>query len=153
MLEFGFFFIFHLLPLDNWDWCKTGILKVQLWTIMVIVNIRFLYKLYYDKEKQFKSMKFYIWKQQSWTLSHLIDERNILIYKRGNRRPIDRQYNGQKNKDKWTHNNIQYTTQKTKDCVLRALLNTGGEIRSWKLPMYIRSSIKCERVQDCCFQI
>jgi hypothetical protein len=74
MLEFGFFFIFHLLPLDNWDWCKTGILKVQLWTIMVIVNIRFLNKLYYDKKKQFKSMKFYIWKQQSWTLSHLIDD-------------------------------------------------------------------------------
>jgi hypothetical protein len=43
-------------------------------------------------------------------------------------RPIDRQCNGQKNKNKWTHNNIQYTTQKTKDWALRALLNTGVEI-------------------------
>ena len=54
--------------------------------------------------------------------------RTGLIYKRGNQRPIDRQYNGQKNKDKGTHNNIQYTTQKTKDWALRALLNTEVEI-------------------------
>jgi hypothetical protein len=33
---------------------------VQLWTIMVIVNIRFFNKLYYDKKNNLKSVKFYI---------------------------------------------------------------------------------------------
>jgi hypothetical protein len=44
-------------------------------------------------------------------------------------RPIDRQYNGQKNKEKGTHNNIQYTTQKTKDWALRALFHTGHRLK------------------------
>jgi len=47
MFEFGFFYIFQLLPLDNWDWCAImnhyGYCKHP-----------FFNKLYYDKKKQFK---------------------------------------------------------------------------------------------------
>ena len=46
------FFYFHLLPLDKWDWCKTGTLNVQPWAITVIVNWRFFNKLYYDVKKK-----------------------------------------------------------------------------------------------------
>jgi hypothetical protein len=35
---FSGLFDFHLLPLDKWDWCKTGTLNVQPWAINVIVN-------------------------------------------------------------------------------------------------------------------
>ena len=41
----------------------------------------------------------------------------------------DRQYDGQTNKDKRTHNDLQNNTQKTKDRVTRFTLNTGGELR------------------------
>jgi len=43
--------------------------------------------------------------------------------------PKDRQYNGQKKKDKGTNNNLQNTTQKTKDLAKRTLLNIKGELR------------------------
>jgi len=37
----------------------------------------------------------------------------------------DRQYDGQTNKDKRTHNDLQNNTQKTKDRETRITLNTG----------------------------
>jgi hypothetical protein len=44
------------------------------------------------------------------------------------RKSKDRQHNGQKNKDKWTNNDLQNITHKTKDRVTRThpvLVNTG----------------------------
>ena len=41
----------------------------------------------------------------------------------------DRQYNGQKKKDKMANNDLQNSTHKTKDRVTRTPLKTGGELR------------------------
>ena len=41
----------------------------------------------------------------------------------------DRQYNGQKKKDKKTNNDLQNTILKTKDRATRTLRKTGGELR------------------------
>jgi mannose-6-phosphate isomerase-like protein (cupin superfamily) len=41
----------------------------------------------------------------------------------------NRQHNGQKKKDKRTNNDIQNTSQKTKDRTTRIPLKTGGELR------------------------
>ena len=41
----------------------------------------------------------------------------------------DRQYNGKTKKDKRTNNNLQNTTNKTKDRATRTTLNSGGELR------------------------
>jgi len=40
----------------------------------------------------------------------------------------DRQQNAQKNNDKWTNNDLQNITHKTKDRVTRTSLKTGGEL-------------------------
>ena len=45
------------------------------------------------------------------------------------RKSKDRQHNGQKKKDKWTNNDLQNTTKKTKDRTPRTHLITGGECR------------------------
>ena len=66
MFEFDIFLIFTCYPWTSEIDGKQESFKMQSWAIMVIVNIRFfLNKLYYDKKKQFKSMKFYTQKQQS----------------------------------------------------------------------------------------
>ena len=39
--QVGSYCLIHLLPLDKWDWCKTGTLNVWPWVIKVIVNRRF----------------------------------------------------------------------------------------------------------------
>jgi hypothetical protein len=41
----------------------------------------------------------------------------------------DRQHNGQKKRDKSTHNDLQNNTHKTKDRVTRTPLSTEGELR------------------------
>ena len=41
----------------------------------------------------------------------------------------NRQYNGQKKKDKKTNSGLQNTTQKTKDRATLTPLKTGGELR------------------------
>jgi len=38
---FFLFIFFHLLPLDKWNWCKTGTLNVRSCAIKVNVNRRF----------------------------------------------------------------------------------------------------------------
>ena len=45
------------------------------------------------------------------------------------RKSEDRQHNGQKKKDKWTNNDLQNITHKTKDPATRTPLKTGGEPR------------------------
>ena len=50
------------------------------------------------------------------------------------RKSKDRQHNGQKKKDKRTNNDMQNTTHKTKDQVLRTSLQSGGEHRCpWRV--------------------
>jgi hypothetical protein len=46
------FFYFHLLPLDKWDWCKTGTLNVHSWAIKVIANRRFWINYKMKKKKK-----------------------------------------------------------------------------------------------------
>ena len=43
----------------------------------------------------------------------------------------DRQYNGQKEKEQRTNNDLQNTSQKTKDLTTRTPLKTGSELRCY----------------------
>ena len=48
----------------------------------------------------------------------------------------DKQHNDQKKRDRRPNNNLQNTTQKTKDRVTRTPLKTGGELRcSGRVPV------------------
>jgi hypothetical protein len=62
------------------------------------------------------------------------------IRKSGN----DRQHNDQKKRDKWTNNDLQNITPKTKDRVTRTLLKTEGELKCSG-----RVSNSCSTIDQC----
>ena len=71
MFKWTFYFYFHLLPLDKWDWCKTGTLNVCFCAIKVIVNRRFLNILYYDVKKKVIYMNITFLQNLKWVFALL----------------------------------------------------------------------------------
>jgi len=57
------------------------------------------------------------------------DTKGVIISRKSKK---DRQYNGQRKKDKRTNNDLQNVTHETKDRATRTPLKTGGELRCSK---------------------
>jgi hypothetical protein len=70
-------------------------------------------------------------KQGNNNIFYDLDERRVWRYKRNNHicKSKDRRHNGQKKKDKRTNNDLQNTTQKSKDQATWTPLRTGDELR------------------------
>ena len=64
-------------------------------------------------------------RSRTWLIEEFEDTKGVIRIRKSKK---DRQHNGQK-RDKRTNNDLQNTTQKTKDRVTTTPLKTGGELR------------------------